>query len=256
MHGKILAFLVVLTLPFCARGQELETLLQSGDDRFFHQETDEALRYYEKAYAIAPRNDEILLRLVRAQCDLGWLHLHTDTSSQSYYLHAAASAESLLALNPSSPAAHFWVSLTQGSLIPFGSISEKMSRGKEVRFHAERAIELDSTFALAYVVLAVFERESSKLSWFERTIARIIFGEDLNGSLTRSEELLEKAVQFDPGNSYAFYEMYFTKMALGEKEAAAESLKKVLALPVKSQREERQHQLAQECLAQLDVSAR
>jgi tetratricopeptide (TPR) repeat protein len=256
MHGKTLAFLVLVLIPLCARGQELEKLLQSGDDCFFHQATDEALRYYQQAYALAPRNDETLLRLVRAQCDLGWLHLHTDTSSQSYYMSAAASAESLLVLNPASPVAHFWASLTQGSLIPFGSISEKMSRGKEVRLHAEKAIELDSTFSLAYVVLAVFERESSKLSWFERTVARIIFGEDLHGSLTRSEELLEKAVRFDPGNSYAFYEMYFTKMALGEKEEAVASLKKVLALPARSQREERQHRLAQECLAELDVSAR
>jgi tetratricopeptide (TPR) repeat protein len=256
MPCKTLAFFVLLVIPLQAKCQELEKLLASGDDCFFHQATDEALHYYQEAYALAPRNDETLLRLVRAQCDLGWLHLHTDTSSQSYYTSAAASAESLLTLNPASPAAHFWVSLTQGSLIPFGSISEKMSRGKEVRLHAEKAIELDSTFALAYVVLAVFERESSKLSWFERTVARIIFGEDLHGSLTRSEELLEKAVQCDPGNSYAFYEMYFTKMALGEKEEAAASLKKVLALPVRSQREERQHRLAEECLAGLDVSAR
>jgi tetratricopeptide (TPR) repeat protein len=142
--------------------------------------------------------------------------------------------------------------LTQGSLIPFHTVSEKIHIGKEVRFHAEKAIELDSTFALAYVILAVFERESSQLSWFERTIARIIFGEDINGSLSHSEELLEKSVQYDPENSYAFYEMYHTYMAMGKKDSAVESLRRVLSLPVKSQREEGQRQLAQNYLARID----
>ncbi len=188
----------------------------------------------------------------RTYCDLGWLHLRTDTSAQSYYLRAAAFADTLLLLNPNSPSAHFWMSLTQGSLIPFHSVSEKIQLGKEVRFHAEKAIELDSTFALAYVVLAVFERESSQLSWFERAIARVIFGADIHGSLSHSEELLEKSVQYDSTNSYAFYEMYWTNMAMGNKDAAVEALKKVLALPVKSQREGEQHQLAENYLARME----
>ena len=144
------------------------------------------------------------------------------------------------------------MSLTQGSLIPFHTVSEKIHLGKEVRFHAEKAIELDSTFALAYVILAVFERESSQLSWFERTLARIIFGADIHGSLAHSEELLEKSIQYDRRNSYAFYEMYWTFMAMGKKEAAAESLRQVLALPVNSQREGENHQLAQNYLAGID----
>ena len=247
---------VLAFLSAASKAQELDRLLRSGDECFARQATGEALRYYDQAYALSPQNKETLLRLVHTYCDLGWLHLRTDSSAQTYYLHAAAYAETLLSLNPNLASAHFWVSLTEGSLIPFHTVSEKIHLGKEVRFHAEKAIELDSTFALAYVVLAVFERESSQLSWFERTIARIIFGEDLHGSLARSEELLEKSVQFDPSNSYAFYELYFTKMAMGEKDSAVESLKKVLALPVKSQREEEQYRLAQEYLAGLDITHR
>ncbi|MGA9407832.1 MAG: hypothetical protein WBW71_11940 [Bacteroidota bacterium] len=249
-------FLFLVFLSSGSEGQELERLLQTGDTCFARQATEEARGYYDQAYELAPHNNETLLRLARTYCDLGWLHLRTDTSSEMYYLHAEAYAETLLSLNPNMPSAHFWMALTEGSLIPFHSVSEKIRIGKEVRLHAEKAIELDSTFALAYVVLAVFERESSQLSWFERTIARIIFGADINGSLSHSEELLEKSIQYDPGNSYAFYEMYWTYMAMGKKEAAAESLKKVLALPVRSQREEEQHRLAQEYLAGFDVTTR
>ncbi len=249
--GLIVLFVLIL-FPIGSEAQELERLLRSGDECIVRQTTEEALRYYNQAYALSPQNNGTLLRLVRTNCDLGWLHLRIDTSAQTYYLHAAAYAETLLSLNPNMPSAHFWMALTEGSLIPFHTVSEKIHIGKEVRFHAEKAIELDSTFALAYVILAVFERESSQLSWFERTIARVIFGADLHGSLPRSEELLEKSIHYDPTNSYAFYEMYWTRMALGKKDSAVESLRKVLALPVTSQREEGQRQLAQNYLSRID----
>ena len=252
MTKKCVVLFVLALYPAGSEAQELTRLLQSGDECFTRQATGEALRFYDQAHTLSPQNNETLLRLVRTNCDLGWIHLRTDTSAQTYYLHAAAYADTLLSLNPNSPSAHFWVSLTQGSLIPFHTVSEKIQLGKEVRFHAEKAIELDSTFALAYVILAVFERESSQLSWFERTIARVIFGADIHGSLSHSEELLEKSIQYDPGNSYAFYEMYWTCMAMGKKDAAVESLKKVIALPVKSEREGEQHQLAQNYLARID----
>lgn len=256
MFKGLIVFFALILFPIASEAQELDLLLRSGDECFSRQATEEALRYYDQAYLLSPQNNETLLRLVHTYCDLGWIHLRTDTSAQSDDVRAADYADTLLALNPNSAAAHFWVSLTRGSLIPFHSVSEKIHIGREVRFHAEKAIELDSTFALAYVILAVFERESSQLSWFERTIARVIFGADIHGSLSRSEELLEKSIQYDPGNSYAFYEMYWTCMAMGKKDAAVESLKKVLALPVKSQREEEQHRLAQEYLAGLDITNR
>ncbi len=252
MNRSCIIFLFIVLFSAGSSGQELDRLIRNGDECFARLATDEALRYYDQAYSLSPRNNDVLLRLVRTNCDLGWIHLRTDTSAQTYYLHAAAYADTLLSLNPNMPSAHFWMALTEGSLIPFHTVSEKIHIGKEVRFHAEKAIELDSTFALAYVILAVFERESSQLSWFERTIARIIFGEDLNGSLSHSEELLEKSVQYDPENSYAFYEMGQTYMAMGKKDSAVESLKKVLSLPVKSQREEGQRQLAQNDLARIE----
>jgi len=157
-------------------------------------------------------------------------------------------ADTLLTLNPNLAAAHFWKAMTSGSLIPFGGVSEKLNLGKEVRFEADRAIELDSMFALAYIILAIFERESAQLSWLERTIAKINFGEEMHGSLEALEGFLTKAVQCDSANSYAYYEMYWNHLAEGRKEAVAQSLKKALVIPAKSQREDQQHQLAQNYL--------
>jgi tetratricopeptide (TPR) repeat protein len=192
-----------------------------------------------------------LIRLIRASGDLGWLHLRKDSSSQLNYLQAAAFAETLLTLEPAKAEAHFWFAMAKGSLIPFVSTSKKIHIGKDVRFHVEKTIDLDSAYSYAYIILAIFEREGAKLSWFERAIAWIVFGEDLYGSLSRSEELLFKALKYDNCSTYAYYELSRTYDTMGRKEDSITSLKRVIDLPVNSQREERQRQNAAKFLARL-----
>ena len=254
---KIRNLSVLLLLFFaCLQAQAPDQLLREGDECFARQSTEQAVGYYRAANAKFPRQSATVIRLIRSYSDLGWLHLKKDTSAESYYRLAVAYADTLLQVSPNSASSHFWMALAQGSLIPFQTVSEKIHIAKEVRFQAETAVELDSSFALAYIILAIFERESSQLSWLERTIARIVFGEELNGSLSYSEELLEKALTYDPGNSYAYYELYWTCLAEGKKEAAVQALKTVMALPVRSQREERQFVLAKDYLASLESSLR
>lgn len=251
MKSTLSILVLIILIGPQSSAQGVTQLLHTGDELYARLETEEALRWYHHAYDIAPRESKTLIRLVRAYGDLGWLHLRKDSSSQLNYLQAAAFAETLLTLEPAKAEAHFWFAMAKGSLIPFVSTSEKIHIGKDVRFHAEKAIELDSTYSYAYIILAIFEREMAKLSWFERAIARIVFGEALNGSLTRSEELLFKALKYDSGSSYACFELSLTYVAMGRKEDSIASLKKVIELPVNSQREERQRQIAEKFLARL-----
>jgi len=235
-----------------AVSQGTSDLLRTGDEFYEKLQTAEALQRYEQAYKLAPHESEILTRLVRAYSDLGWLHLRKDTSSEFFYLRAVAYAESLLQLYPSLPASHFWYALANGSMIPFKSTSQKIRIGKIVRAHAEKAIELDSTFSYAYIILAIFEREEAKLSWFEKTIARIVFGGDLNGSFPRSIDLLHKALTFDPNSMYAYFELSRTYDAMGEKDKALTSLEKARTLPVHSEREELLRRYSEHYLAEME----
>ena len=83
MFKALLAFFVTFFISIGAQAQERAQLLRIGDECFSRQSTEEALRYYDQAYALSPKNNETLLRLVRTYCDLGWIHLRTDTSAQS-----------------------------------------------------------------------------------------------------------------------------------------------------------------------------
>ncbi len=101
---------------------------------------------------------------------------------------------------------------------------------------------------------------SPSVSPFQSSLGGKIFqvcsAAEIGGSLESSEAFLAKAIQYDPGISYAYYEMYRTCLAMGMNVEAAESLRKLLTLPVKCQREGEQYKLAQQHLAHLETETR
>jgi hypothetical protein len=130
-------------------------------------------------------------------------------------------------------------------------VREKIQIGKEVRQSLREAIRQDSTFAYPYIVLSIFERESARLSWIEKGFARIIFGEDISGSLQTSEQCLRKALLCDPGNSFAYYELYWTYKAMGDTTRGIDALKHVMAIPPHNLREKDQQEKSREILQAL-----
>lgn len=215
--------------------------LARGDEYYRSFNNECALTEYQLAYKSHECRYETLLRLVRLQNDMGVIMLYKDkTASEALYRTALAYADTLKREYPDSVAANFWYALAKGSLIPFVGVREKIQIGKEVRMSLHEAIRRDSSFAYPYIVLAIFERESAKLSWFEKGLVRIIFGEDISGSLETSEQYLFKALSRDRGNAFAYYELYWTYKAMGDRRRGVDALKHVVAIPPHNLREKDQ----------------
>jgi tetratricopeptide (TPR) repeat protein len=208
----------------------------------FYQSCDneQALKEYQLAYNDSPSDYNTLLRLVRIHNDIGRVQLRENSESENHYRRAAGYADSLQRYYPDSASSQFWYSLAKGSLIPFVGVHEKIRIGKEVKQHIELAIQRDSTFSYPYVVKAIFEREGAQLSWFQKGIARIIFGENISGSLDNSERFLQQALRYDSTNSFAYYELYWTYMAMEDTSKAIAALQQVLRIPAHNLREQSQ----------------
>jgi tetratricopeptide (TPR) repeat protein len=225
--------------------------LEKGD-RFFEKLNNErALTEYQKAYDAAPTHFEPLLRMSRLYNDLGRLALQTSDLSESYYRKAIGFAEQLHRYHPDRAESYFMLALCHGSLVPFKTLREKLELGRDVEHNARKALTIDSTFSMAYVVLGIFYRSVSRLGWMEKLIANTIFGKNLYGTLEDSESMLKKALHFDPANSFAYFELASTYRAMGREEAAVEALRKVLALEPKSLREHQQLEVARRRLDQI-----
>jgi hypothetical protein len=138
------------------------------------------------------------------------------------------------------------MALCLGSLIPFRGVKEKISDSKEVLSQLNTTLRLDSTMALAYVLLGVFWREAASLSWLEKTFVNVFYGESFNQTVQDSEQALLHAIYLDPSCSYAYYELYWTYKAMGKKALAAKNLADVLSLFPANMREKKQQEEAKE----------
>jgi len=69
---------------------------------------------------------------------------------------------------------------------------------------------------------------------------RVVFGEDLSGSLEASEQYLKTALRYDSSNTFAYYELFWTYKAMGNKSLAVSSLQEVIHQVPKNLREKQQ----------------
>lgn len=214
--------------------------LHRGDEFYKACDNENALNEYQLARQLAPSDYYCLLRLVRINNDIGRLKLGASSEAEQYYKKSVGYADSLVTLYPDSAESHFWYALAKGSLIPFVGIHKKIQIGREVKHHVDRALRIDSTFSYPYVIKGIFEREGAQLSWFEKGIVKIIFGEDLSGSLCNSEKFLHKAIVCDSTNSYAYFELFWTYKAMNDTTRAIASLQKVLNMTANNMREQNQ----------------
>jgi hypothetical protein len=200
-----------------------ENHIANGDYYYRAFDNESAQKEYELAYHDSPKSYACLLHLVRIHNDNGRIHLRKDSLSELEYKMAVVFADSLAYNYPDSAAAHFWYALAKGSLIPFVGVREKIA----------------------------IEREYAKLGWLEKGIVRVIFGEDLSGSLEASEEYLKTALRYDSSNSFANYELFWTYKAMGNLPKAKFSLQEVIKRIPKNLREKQQQDEALEYLAEL-----
>ena len=214
--------------------------LARGDEYYLALDNNHALTEYEQAYKESPTDYNTLIRMVHIYNDNGKIHLKHNIVSESEYRTAVMYADSLAYYYPDSAATQFWNALAKGSLLPFVGVWKKIAIGKEVKQHVQKSLERDSTFSYPYVIRAIFEREGSKLSWFEKGVVRVVFGEDVSGTLEASVQNLKLALRYDPANSFAYYELYLTYQAMGDTSQAADALRRILSMQPKNLREKYQ----------------
>ncbi len=226
-------------------------LLNRGDRLFRSMNNAGALQAYLEAEKLAPTDYAVLVRLSRVNNDMGRLLLRKSPDAESYYRSAIAYAERLRSQYPDSAETWFYLALCHGSLVPFKSLGEKLELSHDVRANAERALAIDSSFAMAHVILGVYYRGVARLGWFERTIVNGILGKNLGGTYEEAEQHLRRALVLDPDNPYAHFELSWVYRATGRMDDAKAELQIVLTIPPTCQREQLQRDDAERMLQRL-----
>jgi len=140
-------------------------------------------------------------------------------------------AERFYSLYPDSAKVYAYLAWSYGNQALFEGGKEKIKLAHKIKDNAAKAISIDSTDYLPYVILGIYNRQIGALSWFERLFANTFFGDVPEGSFEDSEKMMLKALELQPGIVIATFHLSLTYREMGEEEKEIKMLKKVLELP-------------------------
>jgi tetratricopeptide (TPR) repeat protein len=210
-----------------------DDLISIGDSLYAQSDMQTALNYYEQAYGIDSSDYYLLLKLTRVCNDLGeyFYELRDEESSEKVVYEGVDFAERFYSLYPDSAKVYAYLAWSYGNQALFEGGKEKIKLAHKIKNNAARAISMDSTDYLPYVILGIYNRQIGALSWFERLFANTFFGDVPEGSFEESEKMMLKALELQPRIVIATFHLSLTYKEMGEEEKEIEMLKKVLEMP-------------------------
>jgi tetratricopeptide (TPR) repeat protein len=251
MKRRAFLFLLLLVAATTTRAQDTyEALIAAGNEHYEAFENREALAAYEQAHTLQPDSFEVLALLARTYNDYGRDRLaenQRDAAEKSFET-AVSYAEMLKSTYPDRAETYFLLAASYGNLALFKGGKGKVETGRAVEAYSKKAVEIDSTFALPYVVLGIFYREVASLNWLERTAANALFGGVPDGSKAQALDMIQRAIELDPDLNFAHYEMARTYESMDEQAKAAEHYRKVIELPPYTSEDARHQQEARALL--------
>lgn len=198
MRLRFVLSAAALLLGRAALAQTAAEHIAAGDKEHAALNLNAALKHYEEAIAVDPKNTDALDKAAYDAVDLG--EFAPAAERAALYRKAQDYAERAVAANPASAEAHFELARAIGRNAQTMGSRDKVKYAKVVRQHALEALKLDPKHAGALHVMGVWNAEIMRLSGFTRMIARNFLGGAVFGeaSWDRAQQYLEESVKYDP----------------------------------------------------------
>ena len=193
-----------------------------------------------------PDNANVLWRLALTRVDMGEMS-ESERTRQSLYTQALEDAAAALAADSMNVHAHYVRAVAEGRVALTAGSREKIRRSRAVKHHADRAIELDSTFAPAYHVRARWNREVADLGFFERTVVKAVYGGLPEASFEQAVRDFKTAIRLEDTIVHHI-ELARTYIKMDDEDKAREHLQITLDMPVDDPDDPRHKREARELL--------
>lgn len=227
--------------------------LEAGDVAFRAFDSVTAAAEYRKAAELAPESYEALAKATLATRDAGE-HFKVEGNkdqAERYFEQARALAQEMLRRYPDRGESHYFAASTAGQLALFRGARAKVRLSREIAREAKAAIVLDPADGRPHAVLGVYYREVANANAFTKMLAKTLLGGLPDGTNEDAERELLRAVELNPSDVHATYELAETYRVMKRPEREQEYLKKVVELPATAQRDPRLKAKAAERLAAL-----
>ena len=223
--------------PYGCCRHDIARLHKSADRLYSQFRPKEAAAELQKILEIDNRNFEALIKLARAYIDIGDMITESGADWKERklreYLSAEEHARKAVHVEAHSAWGHFWVAAALGSIAMVSPVAKQVELAGEIRANVERAIALDPRNGPAHHVYGVWHRKLAEIGGASRVFASVVYGQVPKGSLEKSVEYLQKAVELNPTVIVSRLELARTHVARGEWEPARALLRSIPDLPIR-----------------------
>jgi tetratricopeptide (TPR) repeat protein len=196
-YHTLLALVAVSAPTLLAQSASEHVALGDSAQTAFHPS--EALKHYEAAIALEPRNADALTRASRSAVDVGESEASAARKKELFTLGASYARRAVDA-NPNVAEAHFALARALGRAALSVGVRDRVHYGVEVRDEALAALRIDPNHPGALHVLGMWNAEVMRLNGFERFVAQNVLGGKIMSQANWKDAVsnLERAVEIDP----------------------------------------------------------
>ena len=190
--NTILVFIFVINLTFPNLHHEIllvDSLYESGE---YNQTSAILIKLYDKH----ENNIEIVYRLARSIFVIAEEEPDINRQADIYY-KGFEYAKKSLNIDSKNGYANFWYAAYIGKIGLLEGTEQKIINSYKVREFGMKAIELVPDYEHSYHLMGRWHYELAELTWFERSIASLVYSSPPTGSYEKAAKLFKKAIEIN-----------------------------------------------------------
>jgi tetratricopeptide (TPR) repeat protein len=217
-------------------------------DRFYeNHEHQNALDAYLEVLSRDSLNYEASWKASRAYIDIG--ETLEDDPRREHFLLGEKYARKAVSLDSTDGYGHVYLSIALGRVALDAGAKKRIQMSKEIKKHAELAIQYNPDMDIAYHVLGRWHRKISNLSWIEKSFANIFLGGVPKDASNEQAVLnFKKAIELNPNHINHHLELGITYKMMKKKDEALKELQICLDLPASDSDDPKYKQEAKELI--------
>jgi tetratricopeptide (TPR) repeat protein len=213
--------------------QVAEQVLKMADESEKALNDQLAYQQYLRALELEPNNHTALYKASLLADRLGNRVSAEKARRDAYYKKAHQFASKALQLYPNSGDAHFAMAVSLGRVALMSSGKELVDAVKKIKYHADKAIQIDPNDFRPYHVLGRWYYEISDLGSFKRGAVKLFYGAFPDASFDLAAKAYEKSMALNPSFILNYLELARACQQLDQRAKAIQLLKKMQTLPAK-----------------------